>query len=212
LTGGSFYIFFYGSLMNRGELQKVGINVNDCKPAVLNDYMLTFNKESVTRCIAANLVCCPISKVYGIVCKVDSSIIEKLDQRETGYVRKRVNVQIIDSVAQDSEGNCVLKLGNTVSAETYISYKVRDCNSISCCVSDSRFSDYLEIIAEGLKQWYGSSACCVLRELSRSVKSEVSAGSNRCLNCLLEEAMAIQSLVNLMLCNDCGISNCGGSS
>ena len=133
-------MFVYGSLLNPRELKSVGVDVSQCKPAVLLDYRIVFDKASRKRCIAANLEKCEGCKAIGIICVVGIAALNTLEKREANYKKEYVKVRELIS-------------GREIGAYTFISKERRNTDEIESCIHKNEFHQYLKIIAEGLAFW-----------------------------------------------------------
>jgi len=102
--------FAYGSNMATDHMVSRIPSAEVLGRARLHDKRVVFNKRSKDGSWKANLVYSPSNVSWGVLYKVNSEDIEKLDRIEGGYTRTQVTVQLDE--------------GKTVLAETYISTKV----------------------------------------------------------------------------------------
>ena len=130
------YYFAYGSNMKLKCLQEwckikeYQINLKNPFPTELIDYEPIFNKRSTKWDWAMNIVKSQTGdSVWGVLFETDEDFIEKLDEKEKGYVR--IEVEVLNSE------------GELVKATTYIA-KAEDRQKPN--------KKYIDIIIEGANE------------------------------------------------------------
>ena len=91
--------FSYGSNVSRAQMEERGILWEDREFAVLLKYRLTFNKKSLRYpgFSVANIVPERGSQVEGVLYRLSSAEMRKLDNYEVGYSPVTVNVRAVES-------------------------------------------------------------------------------------------------------------------